>query len=342
MDRFIVGSGRCGSTLLSLMLAEHPRVLSVFEFFTGLDMARRFVPNAVSGKEIADLIGQEQPFVTAVIRRGYRAEEITYPYDDSGDAHIRHSRHSRDDPMPWLLVSMLPRLSEDPDRLFDELIARARSQKDQLPARHYRELFEWLGEKLGRSLWIERSGSSIDYLGELHSNFPEARFLHLHRDGREVALSMREHHVYRLPISFLYDVTVDSGKRVSELGTFDIHEPPSEDDPITQILASRPAPAEFGRYWSDQILHGYRALPAIDPDLYREMRFEDLIARPGECLREISDFFEVDAGGEAWIQQATALVRGTPPRRFEQLTSDEQAKLDEACRPGQVLLGRTS
>ncbi len=334
MDRFIVGSGRCGSTLLSLMLAENPRVLSVFEFFTGLDMARRFATTPVSGEELADIIGQEQPFVTAVIRRGYRAEEITYPYDDA------RTRHGRDDPMPWLLVSMLPRLTDDPDALFDELIDRARSQHEQLPADHYRELFEWLGERLGRSLWVERSGSSIDYLGELQANFPEARFLHLHRDGREVALSMREHHVYRLPVCFLYDVSVDSGNRVSQLGVFDIHAPPSGDDPISQILASRPAPAKFGRYWSDQILHGYRGVSGLDADQYREMRFEDLVARPGECLREIADFFEIDAGAEAWLEQAAALVRGTPPSRFEKLSPAEQEALDEACRPGQVLRGR--
>ncbi|MBW2274074.1 MAG: sulfotransferase [Deltaproteobacteria bacterium] len=348
MDRFIVGSGRCGSTLLSLMLAENPRVLSVFEFFTGLDMARRFVPHAISGEEIAYLIAQEQPFVTAVIRRGYRAEEITYPYapyaphankddDDSGEAR---SRHTRDDPLPWLLVSMLPRLTQDPDNLFDRLIAQARRQQDQLPAAHYRELFEWLGGELGRPLWIERSGSSIDYLGDLVAQFPDARFLHLHRDGREVALSMREHPVYRLPISFLYDVTLDSGKKVSELGAFDIYAPPGEDDPITQILASRPAPAKFGCYWSDQILHGYHALPALAPDQYREMRFEDLVARPGEGLREIADFFEIDAGDGAWVEQAAALVRGTPPSRFEKLSPAEQEELEEACRPGQVLLGR--
>ena len=42
MDRFVVGTGRCGSTLLSRMLGENRSVLSIFEFFNGLDMTRRF------------------------------------------------------------------------------------------------------------------------------------------------------------------------------------------------------------------------------------------------------------------------------------------------------------
>ena len=39
MDRFIVGTGRCGSTLLSRMLAENPTTLSVFEFFRYISYA---------------------------------------------------------------------------------------------------------------------------------------------------------------------------------------------------------------------------------------------------------------------------------------------------------------
>jgi len=72
MDRFIVGTGRCGSTLLSRMLAEHHAVLSLFELFNGIDGARRFAPAPIPGAELAKLVAAEQPFVTAVLRRGYR------------------------------------------------------------------------------------------------------------------------------------------------------------------------------------------------------------------------------------------------------------------------------
>ena len=81
MDRFIVGTGRCGSTLLSQMLAEHPGALSVFELFNGIDMARRFAPEPISGESYGALIAAEQPFVTAVLRRGYEVAEIIYPFE---------------------------------------------------------------------------------------------------------------------------------------------------------------------------------------------------------------------------------------------------------------------
>jgi putative sulfotransferase len=111
VDRFIVGTGRCGSTLLSRMLAEHPGALSISELFNGIDMSLRFSPEAIDGERYAALIAAEQPFVTAVLRRGYEAAEIVYPFD--------RGRHRRDAPLPWILVSMLPRLGDDPDALFD-------------------------------------------------------------------------------------------------------------------------------------------------------------------------------------------------------------------------------
>ena len=121
MDGFIVGTGRCGSTLLSRMLSDHPQVLSIFEFFNGLDVSRRFAPGRFSGPDFAALISAEQPFVTAVLRRGYEVAEIVYPYGPA-------ARYRSGQPLPWILVSMLPRLCADPDSLFDDLMSFASSQ----------------------------------------------------------------------------------------------------------------------------------------------------------------------------------------------------------------------
>ncbi|HEY8153193.1 MAG TPA: sulfotransferase [Myxococcota bacterium] len=328
---FIVGTGRCGSTLLSRMLALHPDVCSIFEFFTGLDWAGRFAEGPVSGAAFAELIARPQPVIDAVLRRGYPVEEVTYPFGQG--------RFARGDTMPWILVSMLPRLSDDPDRLFDEVIAFAKALPAQPLREHYPQLFGWLAARAGRSLPIERSGSSIDYLASLHATFPDARFLQIHRDGREVALSMREHHAYRVPISLMYDAPVDSGRRPSELGPIDFAAPPREDDPISQILASRPPVAAFGRYWSDQVLRGHEARAWIDSASYFEVRFEALVAQPRQVLRAIGRFFELP-GDDAWTLSGAALVRGIPPARISSLPPEQRAALDEACLPGMQRLGR--
>jgi hypothetical protein len=314
------------------MIGEHPGVLSVFEFFTGLDMTKRFSHEPVDGEALASLISQEHPFVTMVIRRGHKVEEITYPFSAS-------SRYQRDDALPWILVSALPRLSDDPDTLFDEVVAFAASLPRQHLTLHYRQLFEWLARRLSRSCWIERSGSSIDYLASLHEFFPEARFLHIHRDGHEASLSMREHAAYRLAISLLYQLPADETPAIADLRSIDTPAAPEANDPISQLLASRPPVEYFGRYWTQELLHGFRALTKLNAGQYAEVRFEDLVSQPQETMRAIAEFFELESDG-GWIERAAALVRGVPPTRFDTLPHDEQERLAEACRPGMTLLGR--
>lgn len=326
MDRFIVGTGRCGSTLLSRMLAESPATCSIFEYFNGLDVLRRFQPEPVSGEAFADLISAEQKFVTAVLRRGYPVAEITYPFGSGG-------RYRRDQPLPWILVALLPRLSDDPDALFDEVMAFARARPQAPMLDHHRALFDWLRERLGREHWIERSGSSIDYLGALVDGFPEGRFLHIHRDACEAALSMREHHAFRVPIAILYQ----AGEGGPSMAEIDFDAAPTPDDPISRILSGEPPVEYYGRYWSDQLQRGLEAVPRIAPGDYRELRFEDLVDDPVRSLREVADFFALDPGG-GWIERAAALVRGRPATRFEKLAPDARRRLAEACRPGRERL----
>lgn len=329
MDRFIVGTGRCGSTLLSRMLAENPEALSVFEFFNGLDAAKRFDAAPVTGRAFAALIAAEQPFVTAVLRRGYEVAEITYPFEGA-------SRFQRDDPLPWILVSTLPRLADDPDALFDDVMAFCSELPDARLSRHYRALFDHLCAESGREFWIERSGSSIDYLAGLHAFFPEARFLHIHRDGPEAALSMREHHAYRLPIAIMYR---PEGSEDAAAVAAALRAPPASDDAISRILASRPPVEYYGRYWSDQVLRGEGARSQLAQDRYLDVRFEELVADPRRVLGAICEFFAIDSGGD-WLDRAVELVHGPPAARFDQLSAEDQAILTAVCRPGRECLGR--
>ncbi len=332
MDRFVVGTGRCGSTLLSRMLGECPQLLSIFEFFNGLDMTRRFSGEPMSGSDFAKLISQEHPFLSMVLRRGYPVPEIVYPFEEPG------SRFARGEGIPYLLGCAFPRMSRDPDGLFDETLRFAVGLPAQPPAAHYRSLFDWWARRQGRELWLERSGSSIDYLGSLRELFPEARFVHLHRDGREAALSMREHHAFRLAVAMVYQVLDRRSRSIEELGELESAE--SEEDRISRLLESRPDVELFGRFWSDQLRRGMPAREGLGEDRYLEIRFEELVERPAPTLGRIADFFGLEAERDGWIQRAAALIRGLPPLRTPELSPEERRRLDAACRPGMELLGR--
>lgn len=331
-DRFVVGTGRCGSTLLSKMLAENSTVLSLFEFFSGIDQFFRFRTDPVSGNELASRLEEDHPMLTMVLRRGYEVPEVAYPFGAAT------ARLERTDPIPWTLAIAVSRVSDDPDRLFAEMLEQARAQPVQPLAVHYPELLGWLTRRTGKRLWIERSGTSMDFATELKTFFPGARFVHIHRDGYETALSMREYSVLRLAVPVMNGLLGPVEYSHDGLVAFERENAAA----IDETLASRPPVELYGRYWSGQVEDGLRALDTLDPDDVFEVRFEDLVTAPRAILEPMSDFFELPEQDSGWIDRACDLVRGVPPLRFGDLGDDEQQRLAEACAPGMQALGRSA
>ena len=331
-DRFVVGTGRCGSTLLSKMLAENPAVLSLFEFFSGIDQFFRFRTDPVSGEELASRLEEDHPMLTMVLRRGYDVPEVAYPFDDPA------ARLGRSDPIPWTLAIAVARVSEEPDALFAEMIAQARSRPVQELSVHYSELLSWLTRRTGRRLWIERSGTSMDFAAELKSFFPGARFVHIHRDGPETALSMREYSVLRLAVPVMNGLLGPVEYSHDGLIAFERENSAA----IDEVLASRPPVELYGRYWTDQVERGLAALSSVDPADIFELRFEELVTEPRPILEEMARFFELPEDDAEWISRACDLVRGVPPLRFGELSGDEQQRLTEACASGMHALGRSA
>jgi hypothetical protein len=305
------------------MLSVHRSVVGLHEWFTGLDWGRRFRPGVVTGADLAALLSEDQFVTTRLIGMGYRSDEITYPFGEPS------MKWQPGEPVPWLLVSMMPWLTPTPDHLYDELIATARARPPSTMADHYAALFSFLADRTGHQVWIERSGSSIDYVGELGALYPNARFVHIHRDGIEAALSIRAHPFFRLALAIYYDLFPD-----------DVDAPDGDDTPIIRHVVENPPPVEVaGRYWSDQVLRGYRALANIDAGQWLDVRFEELVTDPGPVLRRIEAFFDLPAD-DTFVTRAAALARGLPPSRADALGDDERSLLESACRPGQMLLGR--
>ncbi|MBW2499926.1 MAG: sulfotransferase [Deltaproteobacteria bacterium] len=324
--RFVVGTGRCGSTLLSRMLACNPNVLSLFEFFSGIDQFFRFRTDPVGGGELAARLEEDHPMLTMSLRRGYEVPEVAYPFDDP------KARYGRSDPIPWTLAIAVARVADDPDALFDEMLDFVRGRPEQLLSIHYREVLDWLTRRCGKQLWIERSGNTMGLVPELKDFFPDARFVHLHRNAYETALSMREYSVLRLAVPVMYGALGEV--EYSHDGLVALEREKS--DEISELLASRPPIELYGRYWSELVERGLPALEQVDSADVLHVRFEELVTEPQRVMSEIAGFFELlDTD---WLDEACALVKGLPPTRFERLSADEQARLREACHAGVELL----
>lgn len=311
------------------MLSMNERVLNVFELFSGIDQFFRFQPEPVDGHALAEQLRLDHPMLTMVMKRGGQVPEVVYPFDDPS------SRYVLGDPVPWALAIAIPRVSDEPDALFDELLRYVEAAPVRPLGVHYRDIFDWLTRRLGKTCWIERSGTSIDFLRELHQLFPDARFVHIHRDGREAALSMREYDTLRVAVAVMNGLVGEIEYSHEGLSRLE-REQPAE---IDRLLATRPPIELFGKYWSDQIRNGYQARKSLDPASVHDVRFEELVTRPAEVLQEIVDFLELPEDPD-FVAAAAALSHGMPRLRLPELDPDERSRLEDSCAEAMRLLGR--
>lgn len=324
--RFIVSTGRSGSTLLSRMIAENRKVLALSEFIASVDNAGRFEEGDLTGRRFAEILTADDDLSALIALHGRQSEEIL----NAGSGHPDTATGRA----PSLVRASLPALTDEPEALFAEVIEFVSRQPAQTIARHYTALFEWLCDRLGRECWLERSGMTIRVFSGLRATFPEARFLHLHRDGMEAALSMHAHPWFRVGIWF--DANPPSPAEALAAIRSAGKDP---DDTISRLYRDPPPVALYGRHWSNAMAHAYRALVQVPPANYRELRFEDMVQDCRAALTGLAEFLELpdDPG---WIDRAVALVGRNLRMRAPELPAEEFAALEEACRPGQILTGR--
>jgi omega-hydroxy-beta-dihydromenaquinone-9 sulfotransferase len=106
--------------------------------------------------------------------------------------------------------------------------------------------------------------------------FPDAKFIHIIRDGRAVAYSIMNKKGEANPTMFLLS--------------------------LKKILRDRYRPERselfnYGRAWAELVKKA-REASAFGPDRYYELRYEDLITRPHDEIKRIADFCEIDWYGE--------------------------------------------
>ncbi|MET0985390.1 MAG: sulfotransferase, partial [Steroidobacteraceae bacterium] len=331
MYRFVVGTGRCGSTLLSRMLGCHPSVLSFSEFFSTLDRAAVFAAGEFDGMQLAEFLARTNLLNDLVTAREWcYAEGATHKYGREVPEAAKRGTN-----VPALQIA-LAQFVADPAPLYDELIAYLRTLPRQGLKDHYIQLFDWLTQRLGKQVWIERSGVSIEFLGQLREWYPQARFLHIHRDGPTTALSIRAFRHFVLYASFFFDPPTAEEMAQAVRGPID----PATDPIVRRMTKDVPSVADFGHYWSWQIACGYRDAIGLGPDQFLEIRYEDLMGRTHETLRQIAAFFELPADAD-WIdlaaQQVDPEIAGG---KMSDLSATEQRELELACLAGQVLLRR--
>jgi hypothetical protein len=123
-------------------------------------------------------------------------------------------------------------------------------------------IFALYGKNKGKRLVGNKTPAYVRRIPTLHSLWPEAKFVHLIRDGRDVCLSVLNwNHAYK------------TAGRYSAW---------AEDPVVTTAL-----------WWERKVCLGRQGGQPLGRGLYYEMRYEDLVSHPENTCASLCDFFGV-------------------------------------------------
>ena len=338
----VLSTGRCGSTMISNVLNLHPSILSLSELFAFIGFQVMFRTH-LDGKGLWKILSSQWKGLRAMVRQEKRVSEIIYPFGSEG------ARFSPEK-VPAISVAALPHLTSDPDRLLDEIEGAVRDLPRDTLANQLRFLFRWLCDRFGRIVWVERSGGSLMYGPILLRLFPEARVIHVFRDGRDTALSMRRHHAFNMALSALEKLR-PLGINTLYTESVDVYAPQKHAflnrliwrafyqliDMEKLLLQSHDLIA-YGEFWSRLMLHGQAYLDPLPANRVLGVRFENVLVRPHEELSRLIRFIDSDLASDAWLDEAVKIPRPTPPR-YPRLDPEVLERLTQACAPGLEAFG---
>jgi len=214
---FIVGAPRSGTTLLQYMLQTHP----------GLSL-----PTG------------ESHFFMPLIRREAEFGDLSQPQN------VRRVLDAMYQQSAEFLETDLHGLRFDRDALTAAFVAEGRhTMRDLISG-----LFEKNAAGEGKPRWGDKTPYYVLHMQSLRVWWPQAQFVHIVRDGRDVALSL-------------------FGRR-HDFGVYN-----------TYFAA---------RYWEQYVETGHRQGMAMPAGHYLEIRYEDLLADPRATLARVCDFLRLD------------------------------------------------
>jgi omega-hydroxy-beta-dihydromenaquinone-9 sulfotransferase len=272
----IVGTGRCGSTLFHRLLAKHPQLMWMSPVCIKY-------PHKPQWNRMA-VMAMDNPLLRWMFGGWIRPGENYRFWDKYAYGFSEPCR----------------------DLVRSDVSARVRKQ--------VRAAFEpMLTRKRNRMLIKITGWPRIGFLDEI---FPDAKFIHMLRDGRAVASSL-------LHVNFWRGWYGPQGWRAGLLS--------SEDQALWDSY-DRSFTALAGIEWRIQMRAMDAARRDLDPSRFFEVKYETFCEQPVESFRQVLEFAEVPWSPDFESEVRSASIRSTSNRWLDDLAPGQQAILDDLLR----------
>jgi hypothetical protein len=275
---FIVGTGRCGSTAFHRTLAVHPQLMWLSGFAEEFPFRPKWNRWAVTA------VGNR------ILRRIFRKR--IKPGENYGFWY-KHAYGFAEPGRDLVRADVTPRVKKQMHAALEPMLTPKRSR-----------------------LLIKLTGwSRIGFLDEV---FPDARFIHIVRDGRAVASSLLHITEWQWrgwygPYSWRYG-------------------PLSPEDQATWEASGRSYVALAGIQWKTHSRAIETARAALDPGRYLQVRYEDFCEQPLETCRQVLDFAELESPSGFIRDVEGTTIRDMTQRWRKDLSPGQQALLTNVLR----------
>jgi hypothetical protein len=280
---FLVGAGRSGTTLLYKLLCLHPQIA----YISNYENRFGWFPDGIAGRAVAG-----------------KLDEKLRAWFDKGNAYFIDR--------PWL-KKIFPTPHEG-ESVFGACGIPLFPTPDYLPdataAACLRRRFDQIRRRSGASVFLSKRTANNRRIRQLSAIFPGARYVHLVRDGREVAQSLST-------VEWWDEHTVWWDGRT----------------PLEMERAGEARLAICARNWVREVQELRVQLAPVDRSQLLVLRFEELLRDPLHHLERVVSFLGVDfpAGYRSAIE--TLGLRPVRARWASDWDTDQLASVLEAAQP---------
>lgn len=180
-------------------------------------------------------------------------------------------------------------------------------------------LFEEARRKTGKSIVGDKTPSHIQYLEEIHEFYPDAKIIHIIRDGRDQAVSSIFHWWRKaqdrggfFPLSS--DQTAKRNAYYEDRAAF---------GPDKQSIFDEASLKGLAENWRDTVGNTVQNGPRLFADRYFEVKYEELLVEPEAVFGRVVEFLDGDTDPET-------IEKIVEKHRFEKVSGKRAPGMENA------------